>query len=226
MKRIILIMAMALLCVPFAGISLPALSEGGEALYTISRVEGAVDWTQIPKFAIVHVQWTEDFGIRAGGQLCCDSENLYVHLFAVEDEIRAEYTAPLSPVFEDSCLEFFFTGEDCENYFNFEINPNGSLHIQTGPSRNNRVSIVKGNDAEYFDIKAQRTEDGWEVAYRIPLEFIRVFWPGYEFSGDLRANAYKCGNKTVHRHYLTWNPIRSEKPDFHRPEDFGRMSFE
>ena len=108
-------MAMALLCVPFAGISLLALSEGGEALYTISRVEGAVDWTQIPKFAIDHVQWTEDFGIRAGGQLCYDNENLYVHLFAVEDAVRAEYTAPHSPVYQDSCLEFFFTSEDYES---------------------------------------------------------------------------------------------------------------
>lgn len=218
--------AISLLCALFVVIALPALSEGGEALYTICKVAGVVDWAQIPKFAIDHVQWTEDFGIRAGGQLCYDSENLYVHLYAVEDEIRAEYTAPLSPVYEDSCLELFFTNEAHESYFNFEVNPNGCLHVQAGPARNNRVSIVKGNDAEYFEIKAQRTEDGWEVAYRIPLEFIRIFWPDYEFSGDLLANAYKCGNQTVHKHYLTWNPVRSETPDFHRPEDFGRMSFE
>lgn len=219
-------MTMALLCATLIGGPLPALSEGGEALYTICRVEGVVDWEQIPTFAIDHVQWTDDFGIRAGGQLCYDDENLYVRLFAVEDEIRAEYTAPLSPVFQDSCLEFFFGSDDYENYFNFEINPNGCLHIQTGPARGNRVSLVKGNDAEYFDIRAQRTEDGWEVAYRIPLEFLRVFWPDFAFTGDLRANAYKCGNMTVHKHYLTWNPVQSEKPDFHRPEDFGRMTFD
>ena len=226
MRRVFSIMTMALLCVMLIGRPLPAMSESGEALYTICRVEGAVDWKQIPTFAIDNVQWTEDYGIRAGGQLCYDSENLYVHLFAVEDEIRAEYTAPLSPVYEDSCLEFFFTGEGCENYFNFEINPNGCLNIQIGPNRSNRVSLVRADDAEYFDIQAQRTEDGWEVAYRIPLEFIRIFWPGYVFKGDLRANAYKCGNQTVHRHYLTWHPVQSEKPDFHRPEDFGQMSFE
>ena len=225
-RRIFSIMTMALLCATLIGGPLPALSEGGEALYTICRVEGVVDWEQIPTFAIDHVQWMDDFGIRAGGQLCYDDENLYVRLFAVEDEIRAEYTAPLSPVFQDSCLEFFFGSDDYENYFNFEINPNGCLHIQTGPARGNRVSLVKGNDAEYFDIRAQRTEDGWEVAYRIPLEFLRVFWPDFAFTGDLRANAYKCGNMTVHKHYLTWNPVQSEKPDFHRPEDFGRMTFD
>jgi len=28
------------------------------------------------------------------------------------------------------------------------------------------------------------------------------------------------------RHYLTWHPVQSEKPNFHRPEDFGRMTFD
>ena len=40
------------------------------------------------------------------------------------------------------------------------------------------------------------------------------------------VNAYKCGDLTVHRHYLAWSPVRSKKPDFHRTEDFGRMTFE
>lgn len=96
MRRIFSIIITALLCVALIGGLLPALSESSETLYTICRVEGAVDWSQIPSFAIDHVQWTDDFGIRAGGQLCYDDENLYVHLFAVEDEIQAEYTAPLS----------------------------------------------------------------------------------------------------------------------------------
>jgi hypothetical protein len=77
-----------------------------------------------------------------------------------------------------------------------------------------------------FDIRADRTEDGWEVYYQIPVAFLQVFYPDDSFSGSLRANVYKCGDKTDHKHYLSWNPVNSEKPDFHRPEDFGRMIFE
>ena len=38
-----LIMAMAIPCVPFAGMSLPALSEGGKALYAIRKAAEVVD---------------------------------------------------------------------------------------------------------------------------------------------------------------------------------------
>ena len=197
-----------------------------EAPYTIRKVKGTVDWERIPAFAIDRVLWTEDTGIRAGGQLCHDGENLYVRLFAKEEEIRAEYTAPLSPVYQDSCLEFFFTAGNRGNYFNFEINPKGCLLIQTGAGRNGRISLVREDAAEYFGIRTRRTAAGWEASYRIPLDFLRVFRPDYSFSGELRANAYKCGDRTAHRHYLAWHPVLSGKPDFHRPEDFGRMLFE
>ena len=71
--------------------------------------------------AIDHVLWMEDFGIRAGRQLCCDSENLYVYLFTVGDEIRAAYRVPLFPVCQDSCPEFFFTRADYESYSKRQI---------------------------------------------------------------------------------------------------------
>ena len=79
-----------------------------EDTYTVTKVTGAADWENIPSISIDKVLWCEDTGIRATGQLCYDDENLYVHLRAKEKNIRAEYTEPLSPVYEDSCLEFFF----------------------------------------------------------------------------------------------------------------------
>ncbi len=78
---------------------------------------------------------------------------------------------------------------------------------------------------ELFSIQADRTEDGWEVYYQIPVSFLRLFYPGYSFSGTLMANVHKCGDLTNHKHYLSWNMVQSGKPDFHRPEDFGRMMF-
>ena len=191
-----------------------------------SIVRKREDWQEIPVASIGHSLWTENPGITAEGQLCYDEERLYVHMKAVEKEIRAVYTAPLSPVFLDSCLEFFFRLEGSGNYFNFEINPNGCLCVQYGPDRRDRINIVRNDEREYFDIRTGRTSEGWEVFYSIPLGFIRLFHPGYVFTGGLTANLYKCGDETPRSHFLAWKPVQTLKPDFHRPEFFGRRRFE
>ena len=193
--------------------------------YTIRSMAGAPDWNDIPRLEISRILWLPDCGIRASGQFCHDSLYLYVRLCAVEKEIRAEYTAPLSPVCRDSCLEFFFMPEGEDRYFNFEINPNGCLYIGFGHGRADSTALYRNGMRELFDIRAERTADGWAVSYRIPLSFLRLFWPDFTFTGTLRANVYKCGDETAQAHYLSWNPVTSETPDFHRPEDFGEMRF-
>ena len=194
--------------------------------YLIMKTEGEPDWEQIPPLSLDHILWEPDAGIRASGRFCYDAENLYVHLYAVEKDIRAEYTAPLSPVHRDSCLEFFFMPETEDRYFNFEINPNGCMHIGFGHGRHDSTVLYRRDASGLFRIHTGRTPDGWEVCYRIPLSFLRVFYPDYAFTGRLKANVYKCGDDTPRPHYLAWNPVLTEKPDYHRPEFFGTMVFE
>ena len=193
--------------------------------YLIRTVAGELDWPAIPRLQIDRILWKPDCGIRAFGQFCHDGQSLRVHLRAVEKKIRAEYTAPLSPVYTDSCLEFFFMPEGEDRYLNFEINPNGCLLAGFGHGREDRVLLARHDMSELFGIRAAETPDGWEVFYRIPLSFLRLFWPGFSFTGALRANVYKCGDLTEQEHYLSWNPVASETPDFHRPQDFGLMTF-
>ena len=192
--------------------------------YTIVKRSGHMNWSKVPILKIDNVLWMPDAGIRAEGQLCYDEEGLYVHMRAIEEKIRAEYTEPLSPVYCDSCLEFFFQIEGEENYFNFEINPNGCLCIQYG--KEERIDIVQINDDEYFAVTTNETEDGWEAFYKIPLKFIRLFHRDFAFDRVIMANMYKCGDRTVNRHYLAWKPISTERPNFHTPQFFGRMTFE
>ncbi len=204
----------------------PAADKKSDQTYTITKVSGDFDWSTIPVIPIDKVLWTEDYGIRAEGRLCHDEDQLYVHLRAVEKEIRAVNTEPLSPVYEDSCLEFFFMPEGSPNYFNFEINPNGCLGAGYGPEKTDRISIVRSDAADYFDIQTDRTDDGWEVYYRIPLKYIRLFDPDFSFRGSMSGNMYKCGNKTVNKHYLSWTKIDLDTPNFHCPEFFGKLIFE
>ena len=193
--------------------------------YTIEPMGGQENSGGVPGLFLNHILWEPDCGIRAGGSIRHDGGNLYVRLAAKEKEIRAEYISPPAPVHEDSCLEFFFMPEREERYLNFEINPNGCLHLAFGRNRQERINALPPDPAETFRIRTGRTEDGWEVSYRIPLDFLRSFYPGFECAGILRANVYKCGDRTPHPHYLAWNPVASPVPDFHRPECFGEMRF-
>ena len=193
--------------------------------YLIRSVGGEPDWNAVPALEADRILWLPDCGVRAFGRFCYDPAFLYVRLNAVENSIRAEYTEPLSPVHQDSCLEFFFMQEEDGCYFNFEINPNGCLHVGYGSGRQNR-SVVSPSSPDPFGIRTESTPDGWATSYRIPLSFLRLFRPDFAFSGNLRANVYKCGDLAEQEHYLSWNPVTSASPDFHRPQDFGIMTFE
>ena len=66
----------------------------------------------------------------------------------------------------------------------------------------------------------------WEVALVIPYT---VFFKHRITSLDgqtIKANFYKCGDELQTPHFLSWNPINIEKPDFHRPDFFGSLEFE
>ena len=117
--------------------------------------------------------------------------------------------------------------EGYDRYMNFEINPNGCLYVGIGHERADSAPLDITDDlTQLFDIRSGKTDDGWEVYYTIPLSLLREYYPDCSLSGILYANVYKCGDKTNHKHYLSWNYVGTEKPDFHRPEFFGQMGFE
>ena len=47
--------------------------------------------------------------------------------------------------------------------------------------------------------------------------------PDFRFAGVLRANVYKCGDRTSHPHWMSWNPVRTL--NFHAPDEFGQLIF-
>ena len=74
---------------------------------------------------------------------------------------------------------------------------------------------------------AERVEEtDWEVALIIPYA---VFFKHQIESLDgkeIKANFYKCGDELQTPHFLSWNPIEIDQPDFHRPDFFGTLEFE
>ena len=169
--------------------------------------------------------WEPDCGVCMEQKLCYDDSALDVFQRAWESDIRAECSAPLSPVHEDSCMEFFFSLTDDGRYVNFEINPNACMELGFGPNRRERVRLCHKSEQETFRPVCTRTPDGWTAEYRIPLSFLRILYPEFSLRSGVsfRANCYKCGDKTVHPHFLAWNAVETAAPDFHRPEFFGKM---
>lgn len=195
--------------------------------YTIIRKPDPFDWSAVPKLYIDNLQWTDPVQISAEGALCYDDTGLYVRLTAAEPNIRAEYTGLLDAPCEDSCLEFFFSPvEGDKRYFNIELNPKGCIYLGFGSNRYNLMRLIANSDP--FSVEPVLIPGGWMVTYHIPWSFIQLFFP--DFNADsgvtMRGNFYKCGNLTLHRHYLTWNPVTLENADFHRPEFFGLLRFE
>ena len=192
--------------------------------YTILRRDA--DWSAIPALTMDQQPHPRQHNITAQAQLCYDDQALYVRLQAAETDIRGEHTGLLDEICEDSCLEFFFCPmEGDSRYFNIEVNPNAAIHIAFGTNRHNSIRQV-GKVAP-IQPQVEKTTDGWTLTYSIPYRFLQLYFPGFApKAGDkMRANFYKCGDKTVNPHYLCWNPIDTPNPDYHLSQFFGELIF-
>ncbi|GAB1359342.1 carbohydrate-binding family 9-like protein [Porphyromonadaceae bacterium] len=156
---------------------------------------------------------------------------LYI-LFEVEgDDLRANYENDNSPTHEDSCVEFFVKESASDTYFNFEFNCIGTCFASErlsrtsfsllSPRKMKRIRRMSSLGNRKF--KALEGEYNWWVMVTIPFDLINL--NGTNLPEYVMGNFYKCGDLTPHPHYLTWNPIDTPQPDYHRPEFFGKIVF-
>lgn len=175
----------------------------------------------IPEALIDCSPWRADYpyAVNASGRLFLSPQGLRVELYAAEPCPVKEVTRDNGSVWEDSCLELFFMPDSRNGvYYNFECNANGAMLVGKGTERNGRELLEPGDGfKKAFSINTRIGQDGWSVSYLIPRSLL----------GDLympRMNLYKCLEKDPARiHFLCWNEIAAEKPDFHRPEAFGEI---
>lgn len=81
----------------------------------------------------------------------------------------------------------------------------------------------------YVSNKPFDTQSGdftWEMMIRIPIECFAFSDVKNLSNLSGSANFYKCGDATTEPHYLSWNSIETDNPDFHRPDFFGKVFFE
>ncbi|MGW8315101.1 MAG: carbohydrate-binding family 9-like protein [Bacteroidales bacterium] len=178
--------------------------------------------------------WVRAEGTHTSFDIAHDGDSIYLHYYVHERQVRAVNKGYHSPVWEDSCVEFFFSLKgDEDRYYNFEFNAIGTILAAYGKDRHERTRIP----AEILDgietfpslgrepLGTINKPTRWDLRIRIPREAL-VFNQVNDLSGlDGYANFYKCGDKLDHPHFLSWNPVLTEKPDFHTPRFFRHLSF-
>lgn len=168
-----------------------------------------------------------------------DDKNLYV-IFQVEDHfVRCVTKETNGPVYEDSCVEFFFSPDENSplKYFNLEINCGGTalMFYNLVPSKDYKiidpVDIQKIEIAHSMpQIVVPEIQESviWTLEYRLPISLLKKYAtvsqpaPGVVWKG----NCYKIGDKTSNPHYQTWAQVDQPKPDFHLPAYFGDLIFQ
>lgn len=196
--------------------------------YTVKAFESAVNWDEVPKAEITSYVWDDAYTPEAFAQLAyVKGDRFVIRMQCRESAPIARYKNYNDPVYTDSCLEFFADWANAGKYVNMEMNSLGTLLSCCGPDRHDRTPVRDLLGGRIFKVTPSREGDFWCVTGEIPVAAIceiygcgpEIFRPGYSF----RANFYKCGDKTETVHYGSWNPIGTEKPDFHRPEFFGKL---
>ncbi len=191
----------------------------------------AIDWKVIPVARIDTYKWFDGYTPEAAAQLVyVESFGFILRMICTEPEPKAVYHNYNEPVYTDSCMEFFCDYLGDGRYINMEMNSLGTLLSCIGSDRYDRTPVRDLSGGEIFPVKGKICDGHWQVTAEIPTSLLcRIlgvdnipFGSGY----TIRGNFYKCGDETAVIHYGMWNPVDTEKADFHRPEYFGTLVIE
>jgi len=196
-------------------------------------------WENIGAVDITNYMGTvPEFHPEVKAKMMYDDKNLYV-IFQVHDRyVRCITNNFNGPVWEDSCVEFFFSPDNNlpERYFNLEINCGGTplMHYNIIPGKD--VTMITLEDIKMIEIAhslpmlvdPEISEPvTWTIEYRIPLilleKYSKVTHPKSGIAW--RANFYKIAENCSNPHYITWSVVENLKPNFHKPQFFGLLKF-
>ncbi|MEJ2884707.1 carbohydrate-binding family 9-like protein [Pedobacter sp. GR22-6] len=135
-------------------------------------------------------------------------------------------------IHNDSCVEFFIAFNSEKHYYNLEFNCLGFTKIGYGNGRINRQLLAlevirKLGFSSRINSNLQPSNGGfdWQILLVIPKE-VFVYHQISSFDQvKARGNFYKCGDGLPEPHFLSWNMVHADQPDFHRLESFGKLEF-
>lgn len=179
------------------------------------------------------VNWKEQYPYRplTAFAIARSQTAIYIDFFVRCNYLRAVNYENNSNVHQDSCVEFFVQpNPDDPHYFNFEFNCIGTIDAARRLDRNNfekltdeqlgRIRRVAScGNKPFEEVQGMFT---WNLLVVIPLDIIGI--DPAKLPLTMRGNFYKCADMTSVPHFLSWNPVETPTPDFHRPEFFGEIT--
>lgn len=220
----------------------------GNCLYKVSRMPGHFntgrglpgdEWRKFRSLQLVNFMGQIPLSPPAVHvKLGYEDEALYVIFYVKERFIRCLTKDVNGPVWEDNCVEFFFSPDNDypERYFNLEVNCGGTplMHFNIVP----RTEIIEVTPEDIGMIRIDHslpetidpeisTTLNWTLEYRIPFSLLRKYSAvTYPAHGVIwRANFYKTAGNNSNHHYMTWSVVERKTPDFHLPQFFGQLIF-
>ena len=211
---------------------------------TAAQIEDAFNAKEVEYSAIACANWPSyngDYNPDVKFRIGYTEKEIYLQYVVTENDIKAEFGEDAgSKPYTDSCVEFFAIPGEGGEYYNLELNCIGKGTFAGGAQRKDRTRY--GDDvlsqirrestlgSEAFGIKTF-AENGekpytWKLTVALPVELYALSEVKPLKGRTIKANFYKCGDNMPQKHYLSWNPIRIEKPNFHRPDHFGTLIFE
>lgn len=219
-----------------------------KSVYYVSKLEQSIkidgnwnkrQWQNINSVDIINYMGRiPGFQPSVKAKMMYDDGNLYVIFHVMDRYVRCLTNSINGPVWEDSCVEFFFSPDTTLplRYFNLEINCGGTplMHYNTIPRIEFKELSIE--DIEKIEIAHSLPQIvdpetvepvTWTIEYRIPIDMLRKYSdvtqpkPGIEW----RGNFYNIAEKTSNPHYITWSVVDKNIPDFHLPQFFGLLKF-
>ncbi len=157
------------------------------------------------------------------------ADKLYIRYDVRGQQLCAVAAHDQEEVWCDSCVEFFCQLPGSNEYMNFETNCIGTMVASRREGRDKNVRPLSKEQMALIDryssvgnepFEEKDGEFAWTVVIAIPWMLIAE--DGTKPTA-LRANFYKCADKTKQVHYVSWNPIGLPTPDFHCPTFFGEI---
>lgn len=199
---------------------------------TLQEISYLID-TKLTYEYIDILNWPQDYSYKplCRFKIARTATMLYIRFYVNEQNVKAQYINDMDSVWEDSCVEFFCKHPEATYYFNFEFNCIGACLATKRTGRNENIVPFTSEELmqieRYTSLKKDVVHlDGnasWTLTVGIPFALIGFL--SDVTSKTLMANFYKCGDTCKTPHYLSWNLIVTETPDFHQPDFFGKLTF-
>jgi hypothetical protein len=207
--------------------------EFGETLPELNEISARLDKI-LPGNKIDTISWKEfRYKPEVSFSMVYTSNEILLKYYVTEQYFKAEKTESNQMVCEDSCVEFFVSPSSDGLYYNFEFNGIGTCLLGTGTGRENNTKtdpevitkIRRMTSIGQEPLKERTGKFYWTITIAMPFEIFFHHRIKNLTGTTFRANFYKCGDLLPVPHYITWNPVGTAKPDFHRPEYFGILKF-